>query len=71
MQVIEMEPPYYYPPILVAGNYENEGNDDITCPLCNAPSGWNRLLWIDNIPEIGLYCNNCHNTFYEGDFYNG
>ena len=60
------------PPLMLMGNYEPENNEnDLVCPLCNFPSGWDYMLWIDNIPPEGLYCNNCHSIFLEGDFYNG
>lgn len=67
--MISIEKPPNYPPCIVAGNYE-EPKDEIICPLCKFPSGWCYSLWINNIPDIGLYCQNCKDVFYEGDFYN-
>lgn len=67
-----LEEPPIYPPCVVAGNYEPENNkDELICPLCHQPSGWNLLLWQYNIPTIGLYCSNCKDLFYEFDYYNG
>lgn len=68
--IADLVPPHNNVGVAVAGNYESD-NDDLICPLCNFPSGWSSVLWINNIPEIGLYCNNCHSSFYESDFYNG
>ena len=67
--VMDAVPPHVG--VAVAGNYEPENNDDLVCPFCKQPSGWNYLLWIDNIPAQGLFCNNCQENFSESDYYNG
>lgn len=54
--------------IAIAGNFESDGTNEIICPFCGKPSGWSKELWVDNIPDNGLYCNACHVAFVEGDF---
>jgi hypothetical protein len=59
-----MVPPTYYPPILIAGNYEPDDiNNEIICPYCHRPSGWDKSLWSEYPPENGFFCNICGENF--------